>query len=177
MKPWEKVDEQLVYDGYRKILRRTFLLPDNRYADFDVVQTSGSVAILALTEDEKIICFRQYRPGPEDTLYEIPGGMIDEGHQSPHALFSAVQRELAEETGYEAEAEYLGAYYRDAYMTGYSYMFVGRNARRTSQPRLDTTEFGELALLSVPDFKTQLFAGLMTDTALGYAGLHHLGLL
>lgn len=184
MKPWKKTDEKLVYDGYRKVLRRTFTLPNGDSADFDVVKAGlPSVAVLALTENNEIVCFRQFRPGPEKVLAELPGGGVephdakDASDDIKKAIIAAGARELREETGYTAELEYIGSYYRDAYNIGTWHMIVGRNAKQTQAQQLDVTEYGEVALLSLEEFKRELFAGNMTDTTLGYAGLHHLGLL
>ena len=173
MNRWVKQREELVYDGYRKILRRTFTLPNGKTSDFDVVQSNGGAAVLALTDEQKILCFRQFRPGPEEILYELPGGGIRSGED----IKLAVQRELKEETGYEADIELIGSYYRDAYVTGKWPMFVGRHAHKVSGQSLEDTEYGDLLLLTVDEFKEKLFAGLMTDTTLGYAGLRYLGLL
>lgn len=173
MAKWTKNDERTVYDGYRPVLRRTFTLPNGTIADFDVLQSNGGAAILALTNDNKIVCFKQFRPGPEEMLFELPGGGIDAGEDP----LDAASRELKEETGYKADLQYIGSYYRDAYITGKWQMFVGTNAVLVSPQKLDDAEHGELLLLSVDEFKEKLFAGLMTDTTLGYAGLHKLGLL
>lgn len=183
MKPWKKTDEKLAYDGYRKVLRRTFVLPDGEIEDFDVVKGHGSVAVLAITPSNQIVCFKQFRPGPEEVLNELPGGGIESKdlEQAPDdikkAALIAGARELREETGYETELEYLGSYYRDAYSTGAWHMMVGRNAKLISAQQLDPTEHGKVVLLPLEEFKKELFAGKMTDTTLGYAGLHHLGLL
>ena len=173
MQLWSKVNEKIVYDGYRKVLRRTFELPNGEVADFDVIKSGAGAAILAVTEENRILCFRQFRPGPEDILFELPGGVIDEGEEP----VTAMRRELLEETGYEATIEHIGSYYRDAYITGKWQMFVGREAKKVCEPNLEATEFGELTLLSVTEFKEKLFAGLMSDTTLGYAALHHLDML
>jgi ADP-ribose pyrophosphatase len=173
MQKWTKIDEKLVYDGYRKIIRKTVALPDGSSADFDTVKSNVGAAILALTEDDKVVCFKQFRPGPEEILYELPGGGIEE-KETP---IVAIRRELLEETGYEADIEYLGSHCRDAYVTGMWHMVVGRNARKIHEPQLEATEFGDLLLLDVDEFKEKLYAGLMSDTTLGYAGLHHFELL
>lgn len=170
---WIKTNEQIVYRGYRKILRRSFTLPNGTSADFDVLLANGGAAVLALTEDNKIICFRQFRPGPEELLCELPGGGIEDGEDP----LVAAKREFKEETGYEADIEWIGSYYRDAYITGKWQMFIGKNAHLVAAQTLEDTEHGELLLLSVEEFKKQLFAGLMTDTTLGYAGLRRLGML
>lgn len=173
MQEWQKLKEENVYSGYRKIARREFQLPDGSIADFDVILSKGGAAVLAITEDNKIVCFKQFRPGPEKILYELPGGAIEKGEDP----LEAMERELLEETGYEAKLEFIGDYYRDAYMSGTWKMFIGRAAKKIEAQKLDSTEFGEIVLLSVGDFKEKLFKGLMTDATLGYAGLYRLKLL
>lgn len=184
MNPWRKIDEKLTYDGYRKVLRKTFAMPDDTVTDFDTIKGADAVAVLAVTSDHKVVCFRQFRPGPEKILNELPGGGIEaddlkqsDDNSIQEISLIAAARELREETGYTAELEYIGSYYRDAYTNGLWHMVVGQNAVKSSQQQLDPTEFGELKLLALQDFKKELFAGNMTDTTCGYAGLNHLGLL
>lgn len=173
MQEWDLIKEEKVYDGYRKIHLRTFRQPDGTVQEFEVIKTDGGVAVLAITDDQKIVCYRTFRPGPQEVLFELPGG----GIENPDKLSMEVQRELLEETGYSAEVEFIGSYCRDAYVTSRWQMFVGRHAKRISKQKLDQEEHGDVVLLTVDEFKRQLFAGNMTDTTLGYAGLHELGLL
>ena len=68
-------------------------------------------AIVALTEDERILIVRQYRPAVEQHTLELPSGIIDPG-ESPE---QTARRELIEETGYEAaQVEVMGALFVDS---------------------------------------------------------------
>jgi ADP-ribose pyrophosphatase len=63
-------------------------------------------AVVAITEDQRVLAVRQYRPAVERYTIELPSGIIDPG-ESPA---ESARRELVEETGYEAvELEVLGA--------------------------------------------------------------------
>jgi 8-oxo-dGTP pyrophosphatase MutT (NUDIX family) len=63
-------------------------------------------AIVALTEDQRVLVVRQYRPALEQYTLELPSGLIDPGETPAEAA----RRELLEETGYHVdEVESLGA--------------------------------------------------------------------
>jgi ADP-ribose pyrophosphatase len=72
--------------------------PGDVRATREVVRHSGSVAVLALQEDDRVVLVRQYRYPVDDALWELPAGRLDEG-ESPEA---AAQRELQEEIGQRA---------------------------------------------------------------------------
>ncbi len=57
------------------------------------------VGILAITEDQRVLMVRQYRPAVERFTIELPAGLVDPG-ESPA---ETARRELLEETGYHAE--------------------------------------------------------------------------
>ncbi len=64
----------------------------------DVVHHPGSVVILAVDMESRVLLERQYRHSAGKFLYELPAGSLDEG-ENPLA---AGKRELLEETGYSA---------------------------------------------------------------------------
>lgn len=55
-------------------------------------------AIIALTDDRRVLAVRQYRPALERYTIELPSGLIDPGETAE----TAALRELREETGYQA---------------------------------------------------------------------------
>ena len=72
--------------------------PSGKEVDREVVRHRGSVGILPVTEDGRLVLVRQYRYAVQEDLLEIPAGHIDPG-ESPD---EAARRELIEETGYTA---------------------------------------------------------------------------
>jgi 8-oxo-dGTP pyrophosphatase MutT (NUDIX family) len=63
-------------------------------------------AVVALTQDQRVLIVRQYRPAVEHDTLELPSGLVDPG-ETP---VETARRELLEETGYEAgEMAVLGA--------------------------------------------------------------------
>ncbi|MCJ8346816.1 NUDIX hydrolase [bacterium] len=69
---------------------------------------SGAVIVIAKTKDNKVLFVEQFRPPVNKNVIELPAGLIgDDGDPSESCLIAA-QRELIEETGYEAkELKYL----------------------------------------------------------------------
>ena len=57
--------------------------------------------MLAVDDDEQVLCLWQYRHATQRTFVEIPAGLLDGGpDESP---LEAARRELVEEAGHEAE--------------------------------------------------------------------------
>ena len=93
---WKKINEKEYKAGFRKMLKRTYKMPDGREEVFDIRNESPSVSVLALTPDKQVIIAKQYRPGPEMVVLDLPCGAIEK-NETP---LKAATRELLEETGY-----------------------------------------------------------------------------
>ena len=71
-------------------------MPDGKIVEtYYVVEMPVSVCALAITEEGKAIIVKQYRHPIQATIYELPGGFIDDG-ETP---VMGIARELLEETG------------------------------------------------------------------------------
>jgi len=75
-------------------------------APYYSLRLADYTAVVAITEDHRVLAVRQYRPAVERYTIELPAGMVDAG-ETPE---DAARRELLEETGFEArDMEVLGA--------------------------------------------------------------------
>ncbi|MCG8599288.1 MAG: NUDIX hydrolase [Verrucomicrobiales bacterium] len=64
----------------------------------------GCIAVLAVTDDKRVVLVEQYRPPVGKSVIELPAGLAgDIPLQEDEPLLSAAKRELKEETGYEAK--------------------------------------------------------------------------
>ena len=72
---------------------------DTEDAPYYSLRVPDYAAVLAITEDHRILAVRQYRPAVERYTLELPSGIVDAG-ESPG---EAAGRELLEETGYAAD--------------------------------------------------------------------------
>lgn len=95
----EIVSEQLVWSGdIFDVYTLDVELRTKKQARRDVVRNAGAVAILAITNDNRVCLVRQYRPAFDCVMIEVPAGKM-EPQEEPRAC---ALRELKEETGYEA---------------------------------------------------------------------------
>ncbi|MFA5126977.1 MAG: NUDIX hydrolase [Patescibacteria group bacterium] len=170
---WKKIKEEPFKAGFRKLIKKTFQLPNNKIVDFDIKQEGPAVCVLALTKDNNVILTKQFRPGPEKILLELPGGLIDK-NESPD---EAAKRELLEETGYSGNFQLIGESLDCAYSTMVRYNFVAINCHKIQEQRLEENEFAEIVEISLGNFKKHLRSGQLTDVESGYMGLDYLKLL
>lgn len=175
MKPpaltWEKLEETPYRAGYRKMLKRKFLMPDGRVQEFDVKDEGKPVCVLALTASGNVVLAKQFRPGPEKVLLELPGGGMESGETPEEAM----RRELLEETGYAGGLHFVGTSLCCAYSTRLRYNFVALDCRKVQEPANDENEFIEVVEMPLEDFKRHLRGGELTDVATGYLGLDFIG--
>lgn len=89
----------LKFDG--KLIKVTYDIAEvnGRDAWREVVHHPGATAIVAITNEGKIVMERQFRYALGRPLLEIPAGKLDPKESPLHCA----QRELAEETGYRAK--------------------------------------------------------------------------
>lgn len=167
---WEKLEEVPYKAGYRRLLNKTFRLPDGTVHAYDIKDEGKAVCMLAMTEEDEVILVECYRPGPEILLKELPGGAIDAGEE-PQV---AAARELLEETGYAGELHFVGTSRDDAYSNLLRYNFVARHCKKVAEPDGDADEFGRVILMSMEAFRAHLRTGELTDVETGYLCLDYL---
>lgn len=146
---WKKLKEETIYEGWRKLIQKTFLMPDNTEGVFDIIGNNDYVSIAAFTSDHEAIVVRQFRCGPEKYLTSFPEGYIESGE----TLEQAARRELIEETGYAAgEIIFQKKIYR-AYNTEQRYCMLALDCQKVQEQQLDEKEFVEVHLMNLSEFR------------------------
>ncbi len=166
MKPWKRIEPTTVTKaGWRTITTKTFVMSDGNEVAFDTVHADGQTfaCIIALTPNNQVIVARQFRPGPEKVMDELPGGFVDAG-ETPEM---SARRELLEETGYQAgEITYLGAIHKDTFMNATWHGFLARDCmKQTDQQKLEYEEHVEIDLISIEQLIDNAKNDRMTDHA------------
>lgn len=164
---WIKLKEKPIETGRRKVLHRTYQLPEHRVDEYDIKQEGPAVYILGLTDDRNIVLAKQFRPGPERILLELPGCAV-ECDKSPK---EAASREFLEETGFNGSLQLIGTSLDCVYSTMLRYNFVAARCRKVQEPRSDGNEFIEVVEMPMEYFRSHLIKGDLTDIESGYLGL------
>lgn len=178
MKPWKTKTRRTILDQRPWLLveNHTVELPDGRLiSDWPWIITPDYVNVVAVTEDERFLYFRQVKYGVEGTTLGIVGGYVEEGEEH----IQAAHRELLEETGYEsADWIPLGSYRVDPNRgVAMGHLYLARQARHVTPRNSDDLEEQEITLLTRSEVETALTRGdfkvLAWATAIVFA-LRHL---
>lgn len=160
MQPWKTLSKKLVLERgkYLRVEDHAVQLPGGEtIPDWPWIITPDYINVAAETEQGDFLCFRQTKYAVEGTSLAVVGGYIEPGEEP----LPAAQRELLEETGYEASDWLsLGQYVVDGNRGGgVANLFLARNARPVAPRHADDLEEQELLLLSRSEVETALAAG------------------
>ena len=173
---WKRVRSEKIADCRVFEVRKDFCVRENseKEASFFTIESPNWVNILALTSSDEVVFIEQFRHGIEETILEIPGGMIDgdEKHES------AARRELLEETGYSSENwVYLGkSFPNPAIQNNTIFHYLALNCEKTRETEFDEHESVVTTLLPLAGCGQLVADGKITHslvvTALYYFELY-----
>ncbi len=177
MKPWKTLSRQTVLDYGRFLVveNHTIELPDGRIiADWPWIITPDYINVAALTENGQFLCFRQTKYAVAGVSLAVVGGYLEPGEEP----LAAAQRELLEETGYDAPVWLsLGQYQVDGNRgSGTGHLFLAQQARQVAVANADDLEEQHLLQLSPAEARQALAEGqfkvLAWATVMALALLH-----
>uniref|UniRef100_UPI00402B05D2 ADP-ribose pyrophosphatase n=1 Tax=Bacillus methanolicus TaxID=1471 RepID=UPI00402B05D2 len=125
-------------------------LPNGQTSKREIVRHPGAVAVIAITNENKIVMVEQYRKPLEKSIVEIPAGKLEKG-EDPRIT---ALRELEEETGYECEQmEWLISF---ATSPGFAdeiiHIYVAKGlSKKENAAGLDEDEFVDLIELTLDE--------------------------
>lgn len=135
-------------------------LPDGNTTKREVVEHSGGVTIIPVTDAGEIILVKQYRKAADQVLLELPAGKL-EPEEDPE---TCAGRELEEETGYRAgKLEKLFSFYTTP---GYSdeilHLYLAGELVK-SVTSMDDGEFIEIKKIKMEEIDKYINQGKIKD--------------
>ncbi|MEU1791096.1 NUDIX hydrolase [Streptomyces sparsogenes] len=98
---WRVTATETPFTGHKTGVRTDeVVMPDGSRSSRDYQTHPGSVAVLALDGEGRVVVVRQYRHPVRQRLWEIPAGLLDVPGENP---LHAAQRELYEEAHVKAD--------------------------------------------------------------------------
>lgn len=162
MNEYKRIKRTLVHEGtIINFYEDKLILPNGKEAKYDFIGHRGAAAIVAETEDGKIVMVNQYRNALERNTIEIPAGGLNAGETFKEAAI----RELEEETGYQIEvAEHLiDIYTTVAFCNEKIGIYCGKAKRKESQ-HLDEDEFVAVEEHTLEELLDWIMTGKIQDS-------------
>jgi len=125
-------------------------LPNGKTSKREIIKHPGAVAVIAVTDDEKIVMVEQYRKALERNIIEIPAGKLEKGEKPEVCAI----RELEEETGYECKnIEWLISFYTSpGFADELVHLYVATGlTKKPDAAGLDEDEFVNLVEVSLDE--------------------------
>lgn len=145
-------------------------LPNGATSKREIINHPGAVAVIAITENNKILLVEQYRKALERSIIEIPAGKLEQGEEP----IVTARRELEEETGYTSnDLKYIQTF---ATSPGFAdeviHLFVAKNLKKLEVPvELDEDEFVELMEVTLEEAEAMVSDGKIYDAKTAFAVL------
>lgn len=156
--------KQLMFYAARKFNFEvnTLKLPNQSVGDWACIRHPGGSMAVPVTAAGQFVLVKQYRFAMQGRLLEFPAGTVEEG-ESP---LSTIQREIQEETGYEAKTWKTLGEFPNA--PGYSdeiiYAYLATDLKKLAEaPALDEDEDIEVVLMSADELEKAILSGEPVD--------------
>jgi len=161
VKAWETISKETIlnHNKFLRVENHAVKLSNGQIIpDWSWVIIPDAAIVLAVSDNNKFLCFRQTKYALHGTSSLAPVAGMIEPNETP--LYAA-KRELLEEMGYEApEWVNLGGYILDPNRgIDTIHLFLALNAKKVAEPNCDDLEEQELILLNRNEIESALMAG------------------
>ncbi len=168
--PWRRLTTRPVYENrWIRVREDKVALPDGNTTIYGVVECAGCVGVLPFLDAETVVLVGQYRYVFGSFYWEMPTGAMTPGESEE----AAVQRELAEEAGYEAERLVkLCSYHTSKSVVDETANIYLAEGLRAIQLPPDPTEFIEVRAFPFDEVVQMVERGEIKDSLTIVAVLH-----
>lgn len=159
----KRIKRELIHSGaILDIYKDTMELPNGKTEEWDFVShRKGAAAVVAVTDEGKVLMVRQNRPSIERITLEIPAGSRDSVEEDTKICAA---RELEEETGYRSEnlSFLISLKTTVAFCDEFIDIYLARNLVKTEQ-HLDESESIDVEEWDINDLCDLIYQGRIQD--------------
>ena len=158
----KQIKSERVFDGKVLDVRKDdIILPDGNRAFREYCKHIGAVCVIPLTDDNEVVCVRQYRYAHSRVMLEIPAGKLDNYNED---FIEATLRELREETGAVCQSlEFIGDIIPSpAVLTEVIHMYLARGLS-FGDTDFDDDEFIEIVKIPIEKLVEMVMSGEIKD--------------
>lgn len=155
------ISSDRIYTGKVISLKVDTVEIDNKgYKKREIVEHPGAVAIVAITEDNKVVLVKQFRKPIEQVIWELPAGKLEIGESPKECAI----RELKEETGYSAKnLKLLHKFFTSAGFSNQKiYIFLATGLTK-GEPDFDDDEFIEKYEIDINEAQNMVIKNEIED--------------
>jgi len=159
--PWKTLTTETIFQNpWIKLIKNEVLTPTGKPGAFTVLEAKPFVIVVAL-RDDALLMVEQYRYPLNRPTIEFPAGGLEAGEEP----LAAAQRELQEETGYEAaDWEDAGDIYEIVSISRQpGHIFIARNLRKTDGHKMAEDGIQGARFIKIPDVQGMIKEGAIFD--------------
>jgi ADP-ribose pyrophosphatase len=160
---WETHRAETAYScpGF-DVVHEDVTLPDGTETEFDFLREGDSVVVLPLTDDGDVVVIEEWRQAVKRVNRALPAGSMEADETDPAG---AVERELREETGYEADSvrHLYTAEPANGYADSVFHYFLAEGCEPTGEQDLDFNESIRVETTPFADLLDSVRSGDLRD--------------